>query len=68
MEVPTYPRIPSSKGTNENECLGPVQSYLGPQTGCQKIVKAMNVVRNEAKPPSTQRSSRIIHFGLPILG
>ena len=49
MEIPCDPRIPNSKETNTTEGLDPVQSYLGPQAGCQKQVKAMNVVRNVAK-------------------
>ena len=36
MEIPRYPQIPSFKETNATECLDPVQSYLGPRTGCQK--------------------------------
>ena len=53
MEISTCSRIPSSKETNVNEYLGLVQSYLGPRTGCQKMVEAMNVVRNVVKHPST---------------
>ena len=67
MEISRGPRTPSPKKTNTTECLDLVQSYLGPRTGCQKQVKAMNVVRNVAKHPSARQPSRIVHFKLPIL-
>ena len=41
MKIPCGPWTPNSKETNTIKCLDPVQSCVGPRTGCPKQVKAM---------------------------